>query len=150
MDALVAFGVNWKLLLIQVINFSLLIFILHRYLYKPLFIMLEKRQQMISKGIQDANDATREKEQIVSEKEGIIRSAREEGGKIVDSLHKQGIEEERKIIRDAQEKGLQLLDQAKLQAKAEHEQLIREGEKEIARMGVLAAEKVLRATPTSL
>lgn len=144
MDALIAFGVNWKLLLIQGVNFTLLLLILYKFLYKPLFAMLEKRQGIITKGLADADIASKEKERITSETEGILRSAREEGGKIVDTLHKRGVEEERKLVRDANEKSNALLSAAKQKANEEREHILRESEKEIARMAILAAEKILR------
>lgn len=144
MDALIAFGVNWKLLLIQGVNFSVLLLVLYKFLYKPLFAMLEKRQGIIAKGLADADTASKEKERINSETEGILRSAREDGGKIVDTLHKRGVEEERKLVRDAIEKSNALLSAAKLKANEEREHILRESEKEIARMAILAAEKILR------
>ena len=144
MDALLAFGINWKLLLIQAVNFTLLMAILYRYLYKPVFAMLEKRQHEIAKGIADAKAATAEKDEIANAKEGLIRSAREEGGKIVDELRKVGIEEERKLLRESQEKSAAMLAEAKIRANDEREHILRESEKEVARMAILAAEKILR------
>ncbi len=85
-----------------------------------------------------------EKERIVGETEGILRSAREEGGKIVDTLHKRGVEEERKLVRDANEKSNALLAAAKLKANEEREHILRESEGEVARMAILAAENILR------
>lgn len=145
MDALAAFGVNWKLLLIQGVNFGLLLALLYRYLYKPMFALLAKRQAIITEGLADAQTAKEEKARIALESEQILRAAREEGGKLVETLHKQGLEEERKLIRDAQEKSTLLLAEAKQKANEERAHILRETEGEIARMALLAAEKILRA-----
>lgn len=147
MDALTAFGVNWKLLLIQGVNFGLLLIILYRYLYKPLFAMLEKRQGEIAKGLADAEAATREKDAIESAKTEILRSAREEGGEIVKNLRKQGTEAEHAMISDAQEKTVAMLAEARQKAEDERAHILRESEKDLARMAVLAAEKILRESP---
>ena len=144
MDALLAFGINWKLLLIQMVNFGLLLAILYRYLYKPLFAMLDKRQAEIAKGLKDAEASSKEREEIASSKADILQSAREEGGKIVDELRKEGSVEERKLIKDAQEKSQSLIAEAKQKAEEEKAYILRESEKEVAKMAVLAAEKVLR------
>ena len=146
MDALTAFGVNWKLLLIQGVNFGVLLFLLHRFLYKPLFALLAKRQEAIAKGLRDAERATSEMARVSNESEALLRHAREEGGKLVDALHKQAIEAERTIMRDANEKSVALLEEAKSRAEAERVHLLRESEKELAKMAVLAAEKILRAS----
>lgn len=144
MEALVAFGVNWKLLLIQGVNFALLLFILHRFLYKPLFALLEKRQRIIEKGLGDAKQAGEEVEKVEREKGAILASAREEGGKLTENLRKQAIEQEKNIIREAQEKSAAMFSDARAKAAAEQEHLLRESEKEIAKMAVLGAEKILR------
>lgn len=146
MDALTAFGVNWKLLVIQGVNFGLLLALLYRYLYKPLFAMLEKRQQAIADGLRDAELAKSEMTRVGAETQVLLRKAREDGGKLVDTLHKQGIEEERRIIREAQEKSAALLSEAQILAKEEQAHMLRESEKEIAKMAILGAEKILRAS----
>ena len=148
MDALLAFGINWKLLLIQMVNFGLLLAILYRYLYKPLFAMLDKRQAEIAKGLRDAEASSKEREEIASTKSDILQSARMEGGKIVDDLRKEGTEEGRTIVKDAQEKSQSLLSEAKQKAEEEKAYILRESEKEVAKMAVLAAEKILRTAHT--
>ncbi len=145
MEALLAFGVNWKLLLIQAVNFSVLLVILYRYLYKPIFALLEKRQAEIAKGLTDAEAATKERAQIEEQRGGILLAAREEGGKIVEGLRKEGIESERKMLREAQEKTAAMLAEARTDATEERAYILRESEKELARIAVLAAEKILRS-----
>ncbi len=144
MEALLAFGVNWKLLLIQAVNFTLLLALLYRYLYKPLFAILEKRQQLIAEGLADAEAARKEKDDVLATKEEILRSAREEGGKVAKDLKRQASEDEQKMIRGAQEKTALMLEEARTKAEAEREHILRESEKDVARMAVLAAEKILR------
>ncbi|HEY9585328.1 MAG TPA: F0F1 ATP synthase subunit B [Candidatus Paceibacterota bacterium] len=144
MDALLAFGVNWKLLLIQGINFGLLLLILYRFLYRPLFTLLDKRQHAIEKGLRDAEEVAREKTQISEEKEAILASSREEGGKLVEQLRKEAIAQEKSILREAQEKSTAMFTEARQKADAEREHILRESEKEIARIAILASEKILR------
>ncbi|OGZ07821.1 MAG: ATP synthase F0 subunit B [Candidatus Lloydbacteria bacterium RIFCSPHIGHO2_02_FULL_54_17] len=146
MDALLAFGVNWKLLLIQGLNFGLLLLILYKFLYKPLFALIDKRQQVIEKGLKDAEEAGHEKEKVLKEKDAILATAREEGGKIADGIRKQATEAEKATLRGAQEKSMSLIVEARVKADAEREHILRESEKEIARMAVLATEKILRGS----
>lgn len=144
MEALLAFGVNWKLLLIQGLNFGLLLLVLYKFLYKPLFALVDKRQRVIEKGLKDAEEAGHEKEKVLKEKDSILATAREEGGKIADGIRKQAMASERTTLREAQEKGAGLIAEARAKADAEREHILRESEKEIARMAVLAAEKILK------
>lgn len=145
MEILHAFGIEWKLLAIQALNFSVALFVLYRYAYKPIFAIIEKRQHLIAEGVASAEKAKAEEEKIAREKDGILLSARAEGGKIADDLRKEGLETERKIIHEAHEKSTAMIAEAIKHAEEERSYMLRETEKEIARAGVLAAEKILRA-----
>lgn len=144
MEILNVFGVHWKLLLAQVVNFSIALFILHRYLYKPVFAMLKKRQDIIAKGLADAKEAEVARLAIDGERETMLQSAREEGGRIVSDLRRQGAEKEHEMVRHAEEQSSQILSDAQKRGEAMCEHLLRESEKDVARMAVLAAEKILR------
>jgi len=57
-----AFGVDvWKLLF-QVLNFLLLLWLLNRFLFKPVLARLDERQTRIAKGLEDAESAARDRE----------------------------------------------------------------------------------------
>lgn len=144
MEALDAFGINWKLLVIQGVNFGIVLLILYRFLYRPLFAVLERRQNTIAKGLEDARIAVLERAKMNEEKEKTIRDAREIGGHIVEELRKNAHAEEKEILRNAQEKSSAILGEARSRGEEEREHLVREAEKEVARMAVLAAEKILR------
>ncbi len=146
MEILHVFGIHWKLLAAQMVNFSIALFVLHRYVYKPIFAILAERQAKLAQGLADADQVAKEKIRIDEESVNVLRIAREEGGKLVDTLHKQGIEEERRLVREAQEKSAAILAEAQALAKEERAHMLRESEKDIAKMAVLGAEKILRAS----
>ncbi len=140
------FGIHWKLLAAQMVNFSIALFVLHRYVYKPIFAILAERQEKIAKGLQDAAHVATERMRLDEEGVLLLRTAREEGGKIVETLRKEGIIEEGKIVREAQEKSAALISEAQARAREEHAHMLRESEKDIAKMAILGAEKILRAS----
>jgi F-type H+-transporting ATPase subunit b len=149
MEIIEVFGIHWKLLVAQLVNFTIVLFVLHRYLYKPVFAMLEKRQALIAKGLDDAASAAKEKEGLGAMKTEILRVSREEGGEIVKTLRMQATEAEHAILREAQEKSAAMLGEARKNAEEERAHILRESEKDVARMAVLAAEKILRSNVTS-
>ncbi len=149
MQALDAFGVDWKLLVIQIFNFGLVLLLLRYYLYKPVIKMLDARAEKIKKGLDDANMATKEREELAAKKDEILISARAEGNTIVEGIRKEATEKERELARLADEKRAALMSEARAKAEAEREHLLRESEKEIARMAVLAAEKILKESPAT-
>ena len=49
------FGVDWPHLIAQMISFSILCFLLHRFAYKPVLKMLESRRQVITESFANAD-----------------------------------------------------------------------------------------------
>lgn len=146
MEIFHAFGIEWKLLVIQMINFAISLFVLYRYAYTPIMAILAKREKEIGDGLIAAQAAKDAEVAIKGEKDGIIRSAREDGGKIVENLRKQGVEEEHRLLREAHEKSLAILEESRKRAEEERAHILHESEKEVARMAILAAEKILRTS----
>ena len=52
-----AFGIDWKLLLAQSVNFLIVFGGLTYFLYKPLMRALAAREEKIAKGVKDAEEA---------------------------------------------------------------------------------------------
>ncbi|OGZ05091.1 MAG: ATP synthase F0 subunit B [Candidatus Lloydbacteria bacterium RIFCSPHIGHO2_01_FULL_49_22] len=146
MEIFHAFGIEWKLLVIQMINFGIAFFVLRQFAYKPIIAILAKREKEIALGVAAADSAKKEKEAILEEKDGILRAAREEGGKIVEGLRKEGSLQERAMVREAGEQSAAILADAKAKAEEERAYILRESEKDVAKAAILAAEKILRTS----
>lgn len=58
MELLNALGIDWKILLAQFVNFAVLVFVLWKFAYKPIFKFLEDRKNKIEEGIKNAEQAT--------------------------------------------------------------------------------------------
>src|SRR3989344_6005858 len=52
-----AFGVDWKLLAAQGVNFGIVLVALWYFLYRPVMTTLEKRRTLVAKGVEDAQRA---------------------------------------------------------------------------------------------
>ncbi len=140
------FGVDWKLLIIQAVNFGLLLFILHRYLYKPVLAMVDTRRLKIERGVRDAEQAESELGEAEMQKAAVLRTATVKGDEIIDAAKKHAEAEEHVMIKEAHRKAVHLLNEAERRVAREREEMIEKAEREVARMAVLAAEKVLRAS----
>lgn len=144
MEVLHAFGVDWKILLIQVFNFGLVLLVLRRFLYAPVVRMLDERSAKLKRGLDDADAATKERKELAQAKEGIILEARREGSALIESLRKDALAKERELAHAAEERRTALMMDAKTKAEEERNFILRESEKDIARTAVLAAEKILK------
>jgi F-type H+-transporting ATPase subunit b len=144
MEIFHAFGIDWRLITIQGINFLVVLFVLYRYAYTPISALLEKRRKLIDDGLADADVARNMKLRMETEREEVLRDARGEGGKLIELARKQAMDEERTIMHEAQEKGSALLLSSEKKAEEERHHILKEAEREIAKMAILSAEKILR------
>ncbi len=138
------FGINWKLLLIQGVNFGLLLAILYKFLYKPVLHMVDTRRLKIERAIHHADEAERQLGEAEMEKARILREATEKGDAVIDAAKKHAENEEHLIMKEAHRKAVHLLNEAERRANREHDEMLEKAEREVARMAILSAEKILR------
>ena len=78
-----AFGVDVYKLAFQIINFLLILYLLNRFLFKRVLGLLDERGEKISKGLEDAEAAARDRELAHAEREGrraiLVRHVRRRG-----------------------------------------------------------------------
>ena len=78
-----AFGVDFVKLAFQVINFLLVLYLLNRFLFQRVLSLIDERQAKISKGLEDAEIAARDRELARAEREAALAEARTEGQAMV-------------------------------------------------------------------
>lgn len=144
-----AFGIDAKLITIQIINFVVLAGALSYFLYKPVLNMLDAREEKIKKGIADAEEAAHAKASALDEKQTLLSQAQAEAEHIDARAHAHAKEKEAQIIADAQAKATEVIDTAQQKARLLHAQALKDSEAEIAQLAILAAEKVLTEKASS-
>lgn len=145
MEAIIeVFGIDWRLLLIQAFNFGLLLLILWWFLYRPLARIVGERQQVIEKGVKDAEKAQTRLSEVADEADGIRKEATLEGEKIVATATTEAKTREAKLMSEANAKAETTIEDAHLKAEEIKRKALADSEAEIARIAVLGAEKVLR------
>src|SRR5688572_18416447 len=58
------FGLDLRLLIAQLVNFAVVLFVLSRFVFRPLLATMQKRSERIAKGLEDADSAQKEKEVV--------------------------------------------------------------------------------------
>lgn len=84
MEILKNFGFEPILFIAQIINFLIIVYLLKRFLYKPVINMLEERQKKIAEGIKSSEEAEKKLQETIQKEETIIRKAQEEARKLID------------------------------------------------------------------
>jgi len=96
------FGIDWKLFLAQIVNFSVILFVLRKFAYQPILKMLRERSEGIAKGIQMRDDA-----------EKLLRDSDETYNRAVQKAHAEAVgivNRAEQIGREKQEEALKETD----------------------------------------
>lgn len=136
-------GIELHILIAQIINFLVLLFILHKFLYKPLLKFLDKRKSIIEKGLNDAQKAKEELSKIQTIKEEKIIEGEREAGKIIEKFKKTAEQKSGLILKEAREKSEGIIKEAKQMAEEEKKEVKQKLKEEIRDLIFLASSKIL-------
>lgn len=115
------FGIDWRLLVSQMVNFAIVLFVLQKFFYKPVARMLAERKQRIEEGIAKASEADRRLEDA----QLVVKQKRQEAETAALAfMHK--AEEEAKgreavMLEAVRKKEVSLMQEARMAAEAEKE-----------------------------
>jgi F-type H+-transporting ATPase subunit b len=82
MELFAKLGIDWRLLIAQLVNFAILFTALTFLLYKPLLAVLEARRKKIAESLTNAERIGEELKRANAESERIVAEARSEAGRL--------------------------------------------------------------------
>lgn len=103
------FGIDWKLMIAQLINFGIIFFVLRAFVYKPVLKLLDERRKKIEDGLTFAEKAKSELASIETLKADEVKKAQQHGvalvkeaelaaGKVRDQIVASGELEKEKLV----------------------------------------------------
>lgn len=143
MEILTNFGIQPTLLLAQIVNFAIILFLLKKFFYKPLTRVLEDRQKRIAESLKNAQlieeklaNTEQNSQKILEEAQNfaqnIISEAKRESAKIIDLANL-----------DARKLADQTLEKTKLQIEKQREEMRKLLKIEILTLVAQVVKKVL-------
>ncbi len=120
-------GIQPQLLQAQFVNFAIVMAILYFFVYKKLLAAMDKREQLITQGIKDAESSKELRRTAEVEKAKMVAEARREAGAILADIEAKAAEERRLAVERTQ---------------AEVEAILRRGKEEVERERAKATEEV--------
>jgi F-type H+-transporting ATPase subunit b len=122
-------GIDWKLILIQIVNFSLLLFVLTILLYKPLLNVIKERKKNVDDAIKFIKDA--ELKVVEIEKLNKEKIAQAENRAI-------------SIINNAQQEALKVKNDILEQAKLKSSEIVKETNDLVERIKIESLENLMK------
>ena len=133
-----------KSLIIQALNFIILLFVLHRFLYKPLLAKMEERSGAIKKSLDEAQAARAEAARQQEENAARLKAAYTEAAAIREQALKEAADEQRRLVEAARAESQRMIEAAKAQMDADVRKAREELRREVSDLAVAVAEKLIR------
>lgn len=129
-----------------ILTFLALVALLAKFAWRPLLQALERRQEMIRKSLDDAEQAKVELERVQRESAEIVRRAREEADAIVSRTRTDADRLREELRQQARQEAAAILKAAERQIQIEADRAREQLRREAVDMSVLIASKILRRT----
>ncbi|MDR0956474.1 MAG: F0F1 ATP synthase subunit B [Endomicrobium sp.] len=139
MEIIQKFGLETKLFLFQLINFSIIVFILKKFLYKPLEKILDERKNKIEQSLRDSENAKIALDNAGEEAKKIIATAKSNADKLMVSIKVSNDETKEKAKEEAKQCSEKILEDARCKALAEFEVV----NKQIGKISIDISSKIL-------
>jgi F-type H+-transporting ATPase subunit b len=135
-------------LLIQVVNFLILIALLHRFLYGPLTQFLAKRAEGIKHSLEEAKRAREAATKAQEEYEARIAATRRDAAAMREAAAREVEEERQRLLRASREEAARLVTEARGQIEQEVKRAKAELRAEVVGLSLGVAERLLSRSLT--
>lgn len=142
------FGIDFRLILAQAVNFFILLFVLWKFAYEPVLRILKARRREIEKGLEFTKKAEEELRRTSEFREETLRIARGEALGIVSEAENLGKARKEEMLVDAHKKMEQVVTDAKRaieEEKAKMGEAVYKDSRDLVKSGIA---KVLGKMPT--
>jgi F-type H+-transporting ATPase subunit b len=146
MEALGKLGIDWKILLLQIANFVILLYLLNRFLYKPILKLFRDRSTKIEAGLKTADDLKRQAAESETRQRQFIEEAKKEARRIVEHATKLGDDEKKKIIEMANDESRRIVERAMLEIGQEKKNIMNVVKKEVGELVVALSVSMVKKT----
>ncbi len=144
------FGLDWKLLISQAVNFTLVFIILRLTVYKPLLHIMAKRKKKIEDGIMKDEEGTKRLLEIATLEKEKLKEAEVKALDIIHVGEEKAKKEGTKILEATAKKKEEMEITARAQIEAEKQKALREAESQIQHLVKEVLVKAVSVKPEAV
>jgi F-type H+-transporting ATPase subunit b len=133
-----------KSLIIQAVNFGLLLVVLWRFLYRPLLAQMEERTQAIRKSLEEAQAARAEAQREREEHAAKIQAAYAEAQGIRAAALKDAADEQRRLVDAARAEAARLVASARQEMDQDVRRARQALREEVADLAIAVSERLIK------
>ncbi|MDD4318749.1 MAG: F0F1 ATP synthase subunit B [Candidatus Peribacteraceae bacterium] len=144
MELLAKLGINWQLLLAQIVNFGIVLGALTLLVYRPLLNLLDERRERIRKSLEDVKEIEGQKKEMELFRLEQMKKIDQEIGQMLERSKKEAEATKQQILAAAQEESARILQRGEKQLAEERTRVLGEVQATVAQVIVRATEKILQ------
>ena len=129
-------GIEWAKLIAQFINFSIVLFVLWRFAYKPVFAMLEARRQKIAESMADAEKIKARLVQTEADQQKILAEAGDKANELIEEARAAAARVREQETQKAIAAAEQIIAKAREATAQDHARMLAELKREVGRLVV--------------
>ena len=131
-------------ILMTLISFILVIYIVYKFAWKPINNMLEERQSLITREIDEAHRLKESTEEEIAQSKEEVEKALSQAQDLVNNAKSHGQELANKVIEDAHQQAEALIEKTNANLNRQRHQFYQEMEESVLNISVMMAQKVLQ------
>lgn len=137
-----ALGIDVKILIAQIVNFLIVLFLLKKFLYGPILNMLDERKTKIDQGLKDSEKAKEMLNNVEIETDKKNEKAFQDAKLLVENAKKEAAEKSAEIIKKANADADEIMRKAQVEANEAKEKALMSAKGEIGSLVALALDKI--------
>ena len=135
----------WEILM-QMVNFLILLWLMKKFLYKPLISFLDKREKEIEENIQSAENNKLESEKIIEQQKAALKETYKETKEIRKKAEEANLQEHQKIMNTAKKEAEDLLTKTKTQLNLDVLKIKNDLKQDVGELAVNLSEKLIETS----
>ena len=137
-------NINIIQVIFQIVNFTILLFLLRKYLYRPILKILESRAKKIHDGLEAAEKSIEEREKLEREKRKILLEAEKSAAEILEGARLRAQKFEKTLSEKADEEMQKKLQRADRLVATRQKQMETNLQKRFSQAVVATTESLLK------
>jgi len=138
-----ALGINLGYLIVQILNFLIILVVLRAWVFKPILGLFEARRAKISQGLEDARVAAEARANAEKEAREIIAKAETERQQKVRDASTQAEQTVRDMLAEAEVQAAKIRENAQSEIAQERNQILADVRGQVAALAMAATQKLL-------
>jgi len=138
-----ALGINFGLLIVQIIAFAIVFLTLNAWVYKPMLDMMEARKQKIAQGLEDAHVASEARANAEKEAAKVLAEAQTEANNIVREATERAASASKDVKAAAEAEAAKAREVAMAEAELERNRILGDLRSQVAALSIAVANKLV-------